>query len=81
MKISQKQIKELIKKLDEFHVQSDCPRCKKAMYLSDIIFELREYKEGNKVAPLVVATCERCGFTMFFNAIKLGIIQLDKKKK
>ncbi len=47
--------------------------------LNDTVFELREYNKGairtgGTMVPLMVASCAGCGYTIFFNAIALGII-------
>lgn len=53
--------------------------------ISDSIFELREYNQGNLVLgggpiiPVVPITCDNCGNTVFVNAIKAGLIESNKK--
>jgi len=53
--------------------------------VSDSIFELREYNQGNLVIgggpiiPVVPITCDNCGNTVFINAIKAGLIEQNKK--
>jgi len=53
--------------------------------VSDSIFELREYNQGNMVIgggpliPVVPVTCNNCGNTVFVNAIKAGLIEPNKK--
>ncbi len=53
--------------------------------VSDSIFELREYNQGNMVIgggpiiPIVPVTCENCGNTILVNAIKAGLIEPNKK--
>ena len=34
---------------------------------------------GGKFAPLVSITCDKCGYTMFINAFKLGALDLEEK--
>jgi len=63
-----------------------CPVCKQQKWsIVDKIFELREFHGGNlvvggSVLPIVVAICGNCGYTVFFNAISLGIVQPQKKE-
>ena len=53
--------------------------------VSDSIFELREYNNGNLILgggpliPIVPITCDNCGNTVFVNAIKAGLIDPNKK--
>lgn len=37
--------------------------------------EDRSYKFNGKVLPLVVLTCEKCGNTVFVNALKIGALE------
>ena len=46
----------------------------------DTLSELREFNQGTilvggPVIPIASITCNNCGFTMQFNAIKVGLIQ------
>jgi len=50
--------------------------------LNDKIFELREFQGGglviggeSSVFPVITVTCKDCGYTYFFNAILLGVIE------
>lgn len=81
MKLSPKQRELLSKKFAEFP-KSICPICKTGnIFLNDKLFELREFEGGNLIigggsslVPLIIATCQNCGHTQFFNAITLGIV-------
>lgn len=64
-----------------------CPVCGQTHWgLSDLVVEVKEYQKeenliGNKyVTPLISLTCNNCSNTLFFNAIKLGIIEKEQKK-
>jgi hypothetical protein len=54
--------------------------------VSDSIFELREYNQGDLVLggspliPVVPVTCNNCGNTVFVNAITAGLIDPNIKK-
>jgi hypothetical protein len=63
-----------------------CQMCNTGNWnISDSIFELREYNQGNlilgggPIIPVVPITCENCGNTIFVNAIKAGLIEPNKK--
>jgi hypothetical protein len=53
--------------------------------VSDSIFELREYNQGNLVVgggpiiPIIPITCDNCGNTVFVNAILAGLIEQKSK--
>jgi hypothetical protein len=66
----------------------DCPICRKNDWtIVDKIYEIREFYEGNFVIggggaifPLIAVVCKVCGYTLFFNAILLGIVKADLKE-
>lgn len=61
-----------------------CPVCKKNDWeLYDHLWELRQFNKsgffvGGPIIPLGVITCNNCGHTMHFNAIKAGLVSPDK---
>lgn len=64
----------------------NCQMCETGKWsVSDSIFELREYNQGNMVIgsgpiiPIVPVICENCGNTILVNAIKAGLIEPNKK--
>ena len=63
-----------------------CPVCKKNNWvLYDQLWELRQFKKGGIVVggpiiPLAIITCNNCGHTMHFNAIKIGLTTTDSKE-
>jgi hypothetical protein len=72
MKLSTEQCKVL---LDELRKRIDgicCGVCgARSFSLPDPLFELREFepsKEVCGVTPLIVLTCDNCGFVLLFNA-------------
>jgi len=83
MQLSVEQKEKLLKKLSELKI-SNCNICgSKELIVSDVIFEIREFKEGgvviggsSKIMPLIAINCKNCGNTLFFNAINLGIIEI-----
>jgi hypothetical protein len=51
---------------------------------ADKIYEVREFSgtrfaAGDSAVPVVVATCENCGNTLFLNAIHLGLLDVKGK--
>ena len=88
MKLSKKQTKDILKKLD-FLKESDCIVChSKTWLINDKIFELREFSggkvvfsSGTSILPLISVTCSNCGNTIFFSAVTLGLnIKKENKK-
>jgi len=74
---------------DKWKPPGRCPVCGKTVWnVSDTVFEVREYHEGSLVtrgtavaAPVVMATCGNCGYTLFFNALVAGIVEQPGKKE
>lgn len=87
MRLSDEQQTWLLKRLDEIWRQKTCPACKHNEWsVSDTVYEVREFHGGmtvigpGSVVPVIVVTCEYCGYTRFFNAIILGIVEPAKEK-
>jgi predicted nucleic-acid-binding Zn-ribbon protein len=87
MKLDDKQKKHLLEYIDQkWPEPKACPICKNTdWYLSDTIFEIREYfeaafKTSGLAMPLIVLACKTCGYTILFNAISIGIIEPNKKE-
>lgn len=62
----------------------DCPVCGGGPWnVSDDIFEIRDYNNGNLVIgggpiiPVIPVTCMNCGNTIFINAILAGVVKRD----
>jgi len=66
-----------------------CPVCANSvLILTDRIFEIREFFGGklelggnSNVIPVISLVCEQCGYILFFNAVKLGLIKPKQAKK
>ncbi|AKH10535.1 hypothetical protein OEA30_005248 [Escherichia coli] len=78
---------QIIKYLSEKWGGSKCPLCKKGRWnVSDKIFELREFHEGNVVigagpiVPIIPVTCDNCGNVVLVNAIISGCLSADNKQ-
>jgi hypothetical protein len=60
-----------------------CPVCKENDWgLYDQIWELRKFQKGDvalggPIIPLVVITCNNCGHTMHFSALKIGLTETE----
>lgn len=72
----------LLRELNNKWQGRSCPMCMNASWLvSDKIFELREYKDGNMVIggtpiqPVIPITCESCGNTILVNPLIVGCIE------
>jgi len=58
-----------------------CPICQNSNWnISNMLYEFRVFHDGNLVIggpvyPAVAVTCNVCGHTLFFNALKIGIIK------
>ena len=87
MKISQADIDAILKWLNHnWQGQKLCPICQKNNWnISDTVYEIREFQGGGLVVggpvyPTIGVICNVCGHTLFFNALKLGIIKGPPKK-
>lgn len=64
-----------------------CPICSNNNWtISDTVFELRAFHGGGLVVggsvyPAVGVVCNVCAYTLFFNAIKVGLVKLAPPKK
>ena len=67
--------------------QKNCRICGNNNWaISDSVYEFRPFQHGGltvggPVIPVVVVTCNYCGNTLFFNAIKLDIVKVPKGKE
>ena len=72
--------KKIIEHLSKKWNGQACTMCKTGNWsVSDTIFELREYNDGNMVIgnvpifPVIPITCDNCGNSLMINAIVAGI--------
>jgi len=64
----------------------NCPICISLTkwIVSDIV-EIKQFNEGNhcpgaSITPLIQVECNNCSYTLFFNAIGIGVIDRDTGK-
>ena len=89
MKLSEEQKSQMLKRLDEvWGAEKICPVCHHNEWaVFDTIYEIREFVGGGMnvgrgaVIPCVAVTCKNCSNTLFFNAIKLGLVPPPEKEK
>lgn len=90
MRLTPEQQKYLIDKLNQiWPAPRKCPVCQNQQWnISDTIFELREFQEGNlliggdsRIYPVITVTCMNCGNTLFLNALSLEIVKPPAPKE
>ena len=80
MKLDDEQIKTVLSWINDRWKTHECPVCSAQNWvISETVFEMREFnpKEfvvGAPVSPLVVLVCNNCGYSMAFNALKIGVV-------
>jgi len=71
---------------EKWPMAQKCPICQHREWSIDgTIHELREFHSGDfvvggSVFPVVPIVCNFCGYTFFFNALKLGLIEHPEKE-
>ena len=80
MKLSDEQIENAKKKLDQFSMLT-CPLCgQQQLELEPKLYELKEPDEGKSEMeatyyyPMFPMLCDKCGYTAFVNALILGVV-------
>ncbi|MCZ7584476.1 MAG: hypothetical protein M5R36_14655 [Deltaproteobacteria bacterium] len=88
MKLDKQQQENLLRKLDDLWPQPrKCPVCANSSWeTTDTVFETREFAGSGfstrvQIYPTIFVLCDRCGYSMAMNAIKLGILDNDKDVK
>lgn len=74
---------EIIKFLNDKWHGAVCPLCNCSEWnVSDQIFELREFKDGNlaldkgtAIVPIIPVTCKNCGNTVLINALHAKLLK------
>lgn len=85
MKIDEKK---LLEELNKLWINKQCPICNNTSWGIDsrVVTPLNVGKNnsiliGGPIAPLVPVTCDKCGYTIFVNALKLGVLEFDEEKE
>lgn len=90
MKLTDEQIKSIISRLNGISSSGiTCPVCRNKQWtINNIVLESREFQHGDlflggksTIMPFVTITCSRCAHTLFFNAIRLGIVNSEQEQK
>lgn len=85
MKLTKEQTSTILSKLNDYRdSRKPCSICgSKHWTVNDCVFEMREffggsYKMGTPTAimPVITLTCDKCGQTIFLNAIRLGVVNI-----
>ncbi len=78
----------LLTKLDNLWKDKQCPICRNSNWGIDNkivtpvnVDENKNIELGGKFSPLIPITCDNCGYTIFINALKLGVLELDEGDK
>ena len=90
MKLTSEQIQQVVNHLNDVSPQGIiCPVCGQRHWnVLNTIIEAREFQNGNLIiggesalVPYVSITCNRCGNSLLFNAIQLGIVQQSNNEE
>ncbi len=71
----------------KWHQPRTCPICEHNKWSTvRTIHELREFHKGDLVAkgailPVVPIVCSFCGYILFFNALKFGLVTSPEKER
>ena len=71
----------ILKELNEKWRGQPCPYCGGNWVISNKVFELREFQNGNivigvgPIQPVVPVTCDNCGNTVLINPLVLGALE------
>lgn len=86
MKLTDEQSDKLVSWVEEKWLgEKECPICKVASWgISNTLFELKSYGAGvitvgGPLVPLAVVTCSNCGYSITFNALRIGILPDEPK--
>ena len=77
---------EIIEFIHSHWKNQTCPMCGgRTWNVSDKVFELREFNDGNfvlggpnsSIVPLIAVTCDKCGNTVLINALSTGLVKKE----
>ncbi|MFQ5794803.1 MAG: hypothetical protein ACE5JP_07125 [Candidatus Bipolaricaulia bacterium] len=87
MELNKEQIQQLAKHLNEkWPSPRNCYVCNDTQWeISNKVFEIREFFGGaltaGPVIPIIVLVCKNCGHTVFFSAMRLGVVKPEEKEE
>jgi len=89
MKLTDEQKKIVENELDKNWVNKKCPLCGDETWsFTDRVLELREFQQGSLsfggdsvLFPVIAVTCQKCTYTIFLSAVKLGLFKNEEKTK
>lgn len=73
---------------EEKKILRECPVChapSDTWTMTNRIWELREFwldeppEDGESACPVISILCNACGYTLFFSAVVLGLIELEEE--
>lgn len=86
-KLAEYRRRQIMKWLNEkWPMAQKCPICQRREWsVGGTIHELRQFHNGSLVVagsvfPVVPIVCSFCGYTLFFNALKLGLVEETEKE-
>ena len=86
MKLTQQQQLEVLKKINDLLGTFRCPVCGSTSWVvEETILKLTEFGayfavSSNRIYPVLVMSCTKCGNTLMFNAVKLGLVNKQDMK-
>lgn len=89
MKLNDEQINSIISRLNGISSSGiTCPVCRNKQWtINNIVLESREFQHGDFILganstlmPFITITCNKCAHTLFFNAIRLGVVNSEQEQ-
>jgi hypothetical protein len=88
MKLTEEQKQFLNEKLNSLGIPPKCNICSSDEWsASDTIFEVREFQGGSliiggnqSIYPVIPISCNKCGNTVFINALRIGVLSPQPPK-
>ncbi len=91
MKLTEEGQNKVLSKIGKHFLGRSCPVCRQnAWEVDSVIYEVREFAggnlffpagEGERLIPVIVVHCRNCGNLLFFNAVRLGIVEQQSTRE
>lgn len=85
MKINEEK---LLSKLKKLWINRQCPICNNTNWGIDNrivtpmnVGENHSIFIGGPISPLIPVTCDKCGYTVFINGLKIDVLEFDEEKE